>query len=185
MQLPAYLGWIYLASELLLTLTKRARTGGPSRDAQSWRLLWIIITLSICLGIYVAKKFHGAALPHYHLLDLLGVALFAVGLIFRFYAIIHLGRFFTVNVAIASDHQLIETGPYRLVRHPSYTGSLLAFLGFALTLGNWLSIIVIMLPIFLAFRYRMNVEERALRTGLGQAYDAYSRRTKRLLPFVY
>jgi protein-S-isoprenylcysteine O-methyltransferase len=185
MQLPGYLGLIYLASELLLTFTKRSRARGPSRDAQSWRLLWVVITLSICLGIYVARHYRAAALPHHHLLDVVGVAIFALGLVFRFYAIRHLGRFFTVNVAIASDHQLIETGPYRLVRHPSYTGALLAMLGFALTIGNWLSAVVILLPIFLAFVYRMNVEERALRAGLGETYNSYCRRTKRLLPFIY
>lgn len=185
MSLPGYLGVIYLAAELLLTFSRRSRAPGPSRDAQSWRLLWIVITLSICLAIFVAKNFGAAALPHRQLFDLIGVAVFLLGLVLRFYSIVHLGRFFTVNVAIASDHQLIETGPYRLVRHPSYTGSLLAFFGFALTLGNWLSAIVMMAPIFLAFAYRMKVEERALRSGLGETYDAYCRRTKRLFPLIY
>ncbi len=185
MQLPGYLGLTYLASEILLTLTRRARARGPSRDAQSWRLLWVVITLSICLAIFIARNFHAFTLSHHYLLDLLGVAIFSIGVIFRYYAIRHLGRFFTVNVAIASDHRLIDSGPYRLVRHPSYTGSLLAFLGFALTLGNWLSVVAMILPIFLAFLYRMKVEESALRAGLGDSYESYRRRSKRLLPFIY
>jgi protein-S-isoprenylcysteine O-methyltransferase Ste14 len=59
------------------------------------------------------------------------------------HAIVHLGRFFTVNVAIAANHRLIDTGPYRFVRHPSYTGALMAFLGLALCLANWVPLAVI------------------------------------------
>jgi protein-S-isoprenylcysteine O-methyltransferase len=183
--LPGYLGLIYLASELILSFTKRSRSKTPSRDAQSLRVLWVVITLSIVLSIYVAQKYRAGLLPHREVFQILGLAIFVIGLVFRFWAIIHLGRFFTVNVAIASDHRVIDSGPYRLVRHPSYTGSLLAFLGFALTIGNWLSLLVMLVPIFFAFVYRMNVEERALHEGLGENYAAYARRTKRLFPFLY
>ena len=69
-----------------------------------------------------------------------GCALFRLGLMLRWYSIIYLGRFFTVNVAIHSGHEIIDTGPYRYIRHPSYTGALLAFLGLALTLANWVSL---------------------------------------------
>lgn len=187
MKLPAagILGLIYVTSEVLLTVRKRARTSGPSRDAHSWRLLWIVITASIFAGMIVARKVPAAALPEKQQIAAAGVALFAIGLVLRACAIALLGRFFTVNVAIAADHQLIEAGPYRYIRHPSYTGALLAFLGLSLTIGNWLSILVLMLPIIAVFIYRMNVEERALIAGLGEKYIAYIRRTKRLLPFVY
>lgn len=80
---------------------------------------------------------------------------------------------------------MIESGPYRLVRHPSYTGALLAFLGFGFSLGNWLALLVIIVPIFVAFAYRIKVEERALVDALGDRYVSYARRTKRLLPFIY
>ncbi|PZR71129.1 MAG: protein-S-isoprenylcysteine methyltransferase [Chthoniobacterales bacterium] len=183
--LPGLLGLIYVASEILLSITKHARTTGKSRDAQSWRLLWIVITLSVFVGIFVAQNFRGAALPDHQFFTTTGVIVFVFGLLFRIYAIVRLGRFFTVNVAIAPDHQLVDAGPYRLIRHPSYTGSLVAFFGLALTLGNWLSLLVMMLPIFAVFVYRMNVEERALIDGLGENYRSYITRTKRLVPFVY
>lgn len=79
-----------------------------------------------------------------------GVAVFAAGIVLRWYSIIHLGRFFTVNVAIAADHQLVDTGPYRFVRHPSYTGALLAFVGFGMVMRNWASVLVISMPVALA-----------------------------------
>ena len=100
--------------------------------------------------------------------------------------IITLGRFFTVDVAIERDHELVERGPFRVVRHPSYTGVLLGvFVGLALTLDNWAALLVILLPIGAAFIHRMNVEEHALSGALGSEHTHYMRRTKRLVPFVY
>jgi protein-S-isoprenylcysteine O-methyltransferase Ste14 len=101
------------------------------------------------------------------------------------YAIVHLGRFFTVNVAISSSHRLIDTGPYRFVRHPSYTGALMAFLGLALCLANRASLVILLVPVFLVFLRRMHVEERALLQAFGDQYRDYMRRTKRLIPAVY
>ena len=103
----------------------------------------------------------------------------------RWWAIITLGRFFTVDVTIEKDHELVERGPFRMVRHPSYTGVLLAFVGLALTLDNWAALLVILLPIGVAFIHRMNVEENALSGALGSQYTDYIRRTKRLVPFIY
>ena len=103
----------------------------------------------------------------------------------RWWAIITLGRFFTVDVIIEKDHELVERGPFRVVRHPSYTGVLLAFVGFALTLRNWAALLIILVPIFAAFIRRMNVEEEALSKALDSRYADYMRRTKRLVPFVY
>ncbi len=71
------------------------------------------------------------------------------------------------------------------MRHPSYTGVLLAFLGLALSLHNLLSIFLIMVPITVASLHRMNVEEQALLRALGERYASYMARTKRLLPFLY
>jgi protein-S-isoprenylcysteine O-methyltransferase len=90
-----------------------------------------------------------------------------------------------VNVAIHSGHEIIDTGPYKRIRHPSYTGALLAFLGLALTLTNWVSLAVVLIPILLAFSRRISIEENALASALGSPYINYMRRTKRLAPFIY
>ena len=181
--LPAILGLTYFFSELVLALTRRSREKTVSKDANSLRVLWIVIGLCIWLSIQAQSLWPRAVLPPWCVS--IGVALFVVGMVLRWYSIIHLGRFFTVNVAIAADHQLVETGPYRFVRHPSYTGALLAFIGFAMVLRNWASVLLISLPIGFAFLYRINVEERALVQALGDRYRAYMKRTKRLIPFVY
>jgi protein-S-isoprenylcysteine O-methyltransferase len=183
---PGLLGLVYFVSELLLAITRRSRKGESSAtDRNSLRFLWIAIIVGLGAGIAAAELWPGAALPHKHAFAAAGMSIFIAGLILRWYAIVKLGRFFTVNVAIAKDHQLIESGPYRFVRHPSYTGALLAFLGFGLSLGNWVAVIIIMAPIFLAFVYRMDVEERALICALGEQYQSYLARTKRLVPLIY
>ena len=92
---------------------------------------------------------------------------------------------FTVNVAIAADHQLIDTGPYRWLRHPAYTGALLAFLGLGLCSQNWASLALIVIGTTAAFSYRMHVEELALTGAFGERYRQYMQRTWRLVPGLY
>jgi protein-S-isoprenylcysteine O-methyltransferase len=186
MRLSLVLGLIYFLSELLLTITRRSRSQtGEKQDRSTLRVLWIVIMTSIGAGVFIAGNWRGGAPPHGRMFANAGVVLFAAGLIFRWWAIITLGRFFTVDVTIEKDHELVERGPFRWVRHPSYTGVLLAFVGFALTLRNWGAILVVLVPIFAAFVRRMNVEEEALRRALGQRYREYMKRTKRLIPLVY
>jgi protein-S-isoprenylcysteine O-methyltransferase len=101
------------------------------------------------------------------------------------WSIVHRGRFFTVDVAIATDHRVVDTGPYRSVRHPSYAGAILAFVGYGICLGNWVSLLALTVPVARAFLLRIEVEERALSAALGDSYREYASRTHRLLPFVY
>ena len=182
---PQHLGFAYLASELLLTISRRSTRDGVRQDRGTLRVLWIVIVGSVVAGIYLATHFHTGALPHP--VELRGAALtvFVLGIAIRWWAIITLGRFFTVDVQISNDHQLVERGPFRVVRHPSYTGLLVAFLGFALSLANWIALLIVMLPIFAALIWRIRVEEQALSNALGATYESYVRRTKRLLPAIY
>jgi protein-S-isoprenylcysteine O-methyltransferase Ste14 len=186
MSLPLKLGLIYLVSELLLTLTRRSRSEtGTKQDRSTLGIIWLVIAVSITAGLFVALNFPAAALPHGRIFASAGVVLFVAGLILRWWAIITLGRFFTVDVTIEKDHELVERGPFRIVRHPSYAGVLLAFVGLGLSFGNWAALLVILLPIGAAFIRRMNVEEDALSRALGRHYADYMKRTKRLVPFVY
>jgi protein-S-isoprenylcysteine O-methyltransferase Ste14 len=186
MSLPLQLGLVYLISELLLTVTRRSRTRtGTKQDRSTLGMIWLVIAVSITAGVFVAQSFRAAVLPHGRIFASAGVVLFVAGLLLRWWAIITLGRFFTVDVAIEKNHELVERGPFRLVRHPSYTGVLLAFVGFALSLRNWAALLIIFIPIVATFIHRMNVEEEALSRALGPRYTDYIKRTKRLVPFVY
>jgi len=186
MALSLELGLIYLISELLLTVTRRSRSKtGTKQDRSTLGIIWLVIAVSIVAGVFVAQNFRAATLPHGRMFASAGVVLFVAGLILRWWAIITLGRFFTVDVTIEKDHELVERGPFRMVRHPSYAGVLLAFVGFALTLRNWAALLVVLLPIGAAFIHRMNVEEDALLRALGPGYADYMKRAKRLVPFIY
>src|SRR4051812_5723964 len=186
MSVSLLLGLVYLISELLLTATRRSRSRtGTKQDRSTLRVVWLVIMVSVAAGIYVARHWPAAALPHARSLAFAGVVLFVAGLLLRWWAIITLGRFFTVDVTIEKDHELVERGPFRIVRHPSYTGVLLAFMGLALSLRNSVALLVILLPIGAAFIHRMNVEEDALSRTLGGRYTEYMKRTKRLVPFIY
>src|SRR2546423_12313167 len=193
MPLSSKLGLIFFASEVLLTLTRRSRSKtGTKQDRSTLGMIWVVIALSIAAGIFVARSaFLWTAglwmfeLPPGPAVAVAAVVLFAAGLLLRWWAIVTLGRFFTVDVTIEKYHELVERGPFRRVRHPSYTGVLLAFVGVGLSLGNWAALLVILLPIGAAFVHRMNVEENALSGALGPQYTDYMRRTKRLIPFIY
>jgi protein-S-isoprenylcysteine O-methyltransferase len=184
MSIVSLLGAVLALSELGLTLFKRAKKGqARSADRGSLWLLWAVVVISVNLA-YVL----GARKPEFGFGPApvaAGVALFVGGLALRWYSIMYLGRYFTVNVAIATDHRVIDTGPYRYIRHPSYTGALMAFVGLGLAFRNWAALAVMAVPIALVFLWRIRVEEAALAQALGDTYRDYMSRTKRLVPAVY
>jgi protein-S-isoprenylcysteine O-methyltransferase Ste14 len=113
-----------------------------------------------------------------------GITLMLAGLAFRFYAMSVLGKFFTYDVAVQAGQTVVEAGPYRYIRHPSYTGGLMTLAGLGLALGNWASLAVLMVLMGVAYGYRISVEEAALAGALGEPYKEYMRRTWRLVPFL-
>ena len=83
---------------------------------------------------------------------------------------------YTHLVSIAAGQMVVDTGPYRLIRHPSYTGALVAFLGLGILFNDWVSLGILMVPIIIAFLRRISIEEAALKEGLGEA-DVYKRQS--------
>lgn len=182
---PAVIGPLFGASEVALLLTRRAGSGARVADDGSLRLLWVVILLSLSMAVAASILVPQTGSEWLMRLRTSGALLFFGGMLFRGYAIFCLGRFFTVDVALAADHQLIDTGPYRYLRHPSYSGALLEFLGLGVILDNWLSLVILVVPTWFAFNRRMTIEERALHHALGSDYAAYMARTKRVIPGLY
>jgi protein-S-isoprenylcysteine O-methyltransferase Ste14 len=114
-----------------------------------------------------------------------GLVLMWVGIVIRQWAITVLGRFFTVNVRIQSDQTVVDRGPYRWVRHPSYTGMTITFVGMGLALGNWLSLVLLAVVPTAGLIYRIHVEERALLDALGEPYRQFAATRRRLIPGVW
>jgi protein-S-isoprenylcysteine O-methyltransferase Ste14 len=172
-------------SEVILAVAGRARRGSvTSHDRGSLRFLSLAIYPSVALAVFMAQTRFG----HYRVpppLVATAFAVFILGIVIRWVAIITLGRYFSVNVVIHDDHRIVDRGIYGVIRHPSYTGALLSFIGFGLAMGNFFSLALMTIPISAAFLYRMHVEEQALVGAFGDEYVAYSRRTKRLFPGIY
>jgi protein-S-isoprenylcysteine O-methyltransferase Ste14 len=144
----------------------------------------VFLVGAVWLGVALARMVPGAAITSGRDLAFwLGIVLALAGIALRWYAVITLGRSFTTSVMTRPDQTVIRAGPYRLVRHPSYTGLLLTVLGLVLCSTNWLALACFPLAV-VGFAYRIRVEEQALLDGLGQPYRDYMRDTKRLVPFV-
>jgi protein-S-isoprenylcysteine O-methyltransferase Ste14 len=172
---------LWIAPEIVLGFRR------PAMDARREdRGSMLVVVGSIYLGIAlaflavtVATRFTVGA--QWKTMFFLGLAVWYGGMMLRWYSIRVLGRFFTTQVAIAKDQHVVELGPYRWLRHPSYLGSLLAVFGFGMTLTNWLSAVLPVVCLLAAYAYRIPLEERALERGLGPAYSEYMRRTWRLV----
>lgn len=177
--------FLWILSEVILNRFVRSKsTDKKGTDKRTELYLWLIIVFSITAGTIISFNMYS---PIYlnEQLKYIGLSTIIIGIIIRFIAIKQLGKFFTVDVTIREGHQLMQSGFYKLLRHPSYTGCLLSFLGYGITLNNWFSLTVVFTPILLIFIYRMNVEEKVLIQQFGEKYASYMRKTKRLVPFIY
>ena len=177
---------VWGGSELWLSLRRRADTSAHAQDQGSLKALWWTIYISIFVGVFFSFV-HLITLPDAprHVLFMAGMALILCGLLFRWWSIRVLGRFFTVDVATGEDQTIIHSGPYRWLRHPSYTGALTSFLGMALCQGDGVSMLVLFVPVLAAFLHRIRIEERVLAQAFPDNYPAYARDTARLLPGIW
>jgi protein-S-isoprenylcysteine O-methyltransferase Ste14 len=164
----------------------RTRRGTPSRDDRGSRLVIALgIGLGVALAILVAAHWPGGTLPAPWAWFVAGFVVTAAGVALRIWAVVSLGRFFTTQVRVSTDQSVVSAGPYRWVRHPSYSALLLEVAGLGLAQTDWLSILLaagLPLP---ALVWRIRIEESALRTGLGAAYDEYAEGRNRLVPGLW
>jgi protein-S-isoprenylcysteine O-methyltransferase Ste14 len=114
-----------------------------------------------------------------------GLGLLWCGIGLRLWSFVALGQYFTFVVQTAADQPVITRGPYRVIRHPSYTGILLAVTGLGLVTRNWLALAVIVIGVTSCLVFRIGVEERALLGSIGDSYRSYAADHKRLIPFVW
>ena len=177
---------LWVASEVWIDRRHRSAGRGESRDRGTLKLLHGVIFASIFAAVFVSQA-GIARWPRAWIAPLFwtGIGMMVVGLPLRWWAVRTLDRWFTVDVAIRAGHRLVRHGPYRWLRHPSYTGALLLLLGMGLALGSWLSLLLLALPVGAAFLRRIGVEEAALAAAFPDEYPEYARRTRRLLPGIW
>ncbi|MCL2859637.1 MAG: isoprenylcysteine carboxylmethyltransferase family protein [Oscillospiraceae bacterium] len=117
--------------------------------------------------------------------SIIGIILGTTGLIIRYFALSTLGRFFTRILRETENHTLITSGIYKYIRHPGYLSDLLIFIGLSLTMGNWLSLIIVPIMFILAYIYRIHVEEKMLLKIFGEQYKSYQKNSKMIIPYIY
>ena len=177
--------FVWFASELIgaaLIPALRARAATRvKRDRGSRALILLTVGGSLIIALFFG---YGGfeRLPDW--LFYPGIFLMLLGVVLRQWAIAVLGRFFSLNVQVVEDHQVVDKGPYRLVRHPSYTGLLITFIGISLAVQSLGALLVLLAVFTVSFGYRIRVEEKTLLSELGESYASYMKRTKRLIPYL-
>lgn len=176
---------IWLISEIALNrLLRSASTDKQNADKNSLSIIWFTVVISNAIAYYLAMTTYfpiGSSLIIGHA----GLALIYIGILLRLIVVRSLGRYFTVDVTIREGHQLKTDGFYKYLRHPSYFASLLSFVGFGISLNNWVSLILVTVAITTVFIIRINVEEKVLIDQFGEEYLEYKRNTKGLIPYVW
>jgi protein-S-isoprenylcysteine O-methyltransferase Ste14 len=150
-------------------------------DRGSRMIIWLSLFVSIMIAFFFGVN-EITPLPDWFFV--LGIALMIGGIVLRQWAIFVLGRFFSTKVTILSDQRIVTNGPYRFIRHPAYSGSFFTLVGLGLASRTWGGTLAILILFGLVYNYRISIEEKALKAEFGEQYLDYSRKTKRLIPFL-
>ncbi len=175
---------LWLGTELFLGSTRR---GGGGKELDSGTKNRAILLFQAGILFSIAVSFLPWSLPQIHLIWIrwAGIVLVLLGVLVRIWAVHTLGQFFTVSIQIREGQTVVHTGPYRWVRHPSYTGIMLSTAGFGLGLQNLASLVIALTFGFIALYQRIRVEERVLLENLGKPYEEFCRGRKRLIPWIW
>ena len=185
-QVVLYVACLWAGAEVLSSvwLARRGRRRS-SDDRGSLAFIYMALAVGFGLAIPLRQMNPGRIGLDSPVPELAGLALMGLGIALRLWAMKTLGRLFTYQVKILEGHRLVTSGPFRVVRHPSYAGELLTLAGVGIGLGSWLSLLLLVMPSLAAFIHRIRVEEQALLAYFGEEYRVYRQRTWRLVPLVY
>jgi len=177
--------YLYGFFEVFMNLRQRSKSKvATAGDKRSLWWLYGLITVGYALSFFIGATTIGR-IYYWNTLFAIGMALVVIGFVIRLHSILTLKQYFTYSVAKVEGHRIVETGLYKFIRHPGYLGQLIIFIGISISISNWLSILVMMIPVTLGYLYRIKVEERFMIEQLGEDYLNYQERTKRLIPMIY
>jgi protein-S-isoprenylcysteine O-methyltransferase Ste14 len=180
----AYILWI--VPEIIISTRRAPRLSSKSGDRGSLLVVMLLLWIGIAADFALCFQLPQAAIRSGRVpIFFVGIGLMFAGMALRLYSVSLLGRYFTFEVAVHTDQPVIEVGPYRYIRHPSYAGALITITGLGLALGNWAGLIALLGCMAIAYAYRIPIEEAALLAALGEPYEKYIRRTYRLIPFIF
>jgi protein-S-isoprenylcysteine O-methyltransferase Ste14 len=174
--------YLWAASEFLNTFgTRRLRhaPGAKRRDRGSYWIILLIVWGSMFTSFAARALDLGAFRGN---LQYLGLVLAASGIAFREWAVLSLGRYFTVAVTLVAGQALVKRGPYHWLRHPAYSGSILTLVGLPLALGTWAGALLVLILSLAGYLYRVRIEEQAMLEIFGDEYREYIQHTWRFFP---
>jgi protein-S-isoprenylcysteine O-methyltransferase Ste14 len=174
------------ASEWSIRLRSRMNHGGTKHDRGSFFVIIATSLVGVGSAFVLAQDVQSAGIgvgrwPIF----VAGLVIVLLGVALRQWSVLTLGTFFTVQVQVRSDQTVVDTGPYRWVRHPSYTAIVMSFVGIGVALENWLSLVVLIVVPSVGLVIRIRVEEKALLEALGEPYREFSATRARLIPKVW
>ncbi len=180
--------FVFFASDRFVRRDQEARkVKVDESDRRSTYILLLAYGISILLLLLalLLNYFRIGQLKVGPVFGWMGVLLMAAGIALRAWATRTLGRFYTRTLLTAISHRVVQDGPYRLVRHPGYSGSLLVWIGAGAATSNWIILILVALVCVGAYFYRIQSEEAMLITAFGKEYRDYIQKTHRLIPYIY
>ena len=185
---PRIIFWVAMGGWGGLEIRLAVRRGGRDTGEDAGSIRWSFgATVAGLLGALVTD----ALLPEVVAEDrhapylLTGAGVVLSGVLLRIWAVRTLGRFFTYQVMTTDDQIVVTNGPYRFVRHPSYTGLLVSCFGAGIATANPLSLLVVIVIPLIGLARRISVEEAALERTLGDDYRRFTASRKRLVPWVW
>ncbi len=176
---------VFVLSEISNRYRSARHSGGVRVDRGSIVAVGLCIGAGLLVANWCANAVTTTAIAGGWKPSAVGIVLMWAGIALRQWAVLTLGRYFTVVVRVASDQQVVVRGPYRWVRHPSYTGLLLTLVGLGAALGNWLSILALATLPTIGLVIRIRVEEAVLLSALGDPYREYAEHRRRLVPGLW
>ncbi|QSO47344.1 methyltransferase family protein [Alicyclobacillus mengziensis] len=178
--------YLWVITEVLFGIrARRLQRGQPKKqnhDRGSVFLIMIGMYVLILISFIFSVQKLGE-LPNW--IKYAGYILMVVGMVIRYAAIIQLGRFFSPVVGVVTDQEIVHSGLYRWIRHPSYTGGWLTAIGIGLGLQTWWGVVFCGVGLLLIYVYRIRIEERALIQHFGEKYLNYIRSTKKMFPGIW
>ncbi len=180
----SYVAWFLM--EMWILRRDRRAVAGETKDQGSRATIMLGLWVGLILAFASAYRVSATRIAlDAEPLFWSAIALIWVGMAFRLWAVLTLGRFFRTSVVVQDDHRLITHGPYRFLRNPSYTGGLVTLIGIGLAMGNWLSVLFAAGGFLAGFGWRIRVEEQALAARFGEAWSQYRRRTWAIIPLLW
>jgi protein-S-isoprenylcysteine O-methyltransferase Ste14 len=183
----AILFWVVFIWTFFLEMLHSGIVAGDplnKQDAGTLRLINIACDIALLLAFSLAFL-PWLVIPYPRISLYAGTALLIGGSMLRRTCFRTLGKYFTAAVKVTADQPVIDRGPYRWIRHPGYTAGFIVFLGIGLALGSWLSLAVFFLMACFVYKRRVEAEEKALLSTLGEPYRLYMAHTKRFIPFIF